>query len=135
MPHAVIRRQLAVALLLAAGPALGGDVFVVTRADIRLSIDDVRDVFLGEKEFVGTVRLVPIDNQAVQAEFAAKALSMSAQRYTQLWVKKAFRDALTPPVVIAGDAEVIEFVKRTRGAIGYVQSAPRDKDIAVVGKY
>jgi hypothetical protein len=35
----------------------------------------------------------------------------------------------------AGDFEVLEFVKRTRGAVGYVTSVPRDKEVSVVGKF
>jgi hypothetical protein len=123
------------ALVAAATSALGADVYVVARADSKLSLDEVREVYLGDKEFSRGVRLVPVDNQAAQAEFTARALAMDAQRYNQLWVKKAFRDALTPPALLTTDAEVMDFVKRNRGAVGYVLSLPRDKDIVVIGKY
>lgn len=123
------------ALVAATTSARGADVYVVARADIKLSLDEVREVYLGDKEFSRGVRLVPVDNQSAQAEFAAKALAMDAQRYNQLWVKKAFRDALTPPGVLASDVEVMDFVRRNRGAIGYVLSVPRDKEIVVIGKY
>jgi hypothetical protein len=123
------------ALVAAATSALGADVYVVARADTKLTLDEVREVYLGDKEFSRGVRLIPVDNQLAQAEFTAKALAMDSQRYNQLWVKKAFRDALTPPTVLASDVEVMDFVKRNRGAIGYVVSAPRDKDVVVIGKY
>ncbi len=124
-----------ITLATAAASAMGADVYVVTRTETKLSLEDVREVYLGDKEFSRGVRLIPVDNQLAQAEFTVKALAMDLQRYSQLWVKKAFRDALTPPALIATDLEVMDFVKRNRGAIGYVLSAPRDKDIVVIGKY
>jgi hypothetical protein len=60
---------------------------------------------------------------------------MSLDRYNTLWTKKAFRDALTPPAVKVTDSEVLDFIKRTRGAVGYVSSVPQDKGILVVGKF
>jgi hypothetical protein len=127
------------AILLAAslgcGSALGADIYVIAGPDVKLSSDDVRELYLGDKEFSGEVRLVPVDNQAALSEFVVKALGMNPQRYNILWVKKAFRDALNPPAVKTGDFEVLEFVKRTRGAVGYVSSVPRDKEVSVVGKF
>ena len=115
--------------------AHGSDIFIIARADIKLSLDDIRDIYLGDKEFSGNVRLVPVDNQAAQGEFVAKTLAMSVDRYNTLWTKKAFRDGLNPPAVKATDTEVLEFVKQTRGAVGYVSSTPRDKGVIIVGKF
>ena len=115
--------------------AYGGDIYVVTRPDVKLSSRDIREIYLGDKEFSEDVRLVPVDNQAAQAEFVVKALGMNPERYSTLWVKKAFRDALNPPLLKATDSEVLEFVKRTRGAVGYVSSVPRDSDLIVVGTF
>jgi len=126
---------LAALLSLGGGSALGADIYVIAGPDVKLSSDDIRELYLGDKEFSGDVRLVPVDNQAALSEFVVKALGMNPQRYNTLWVKKAFRDALNPPALKAGDFEVLEFVKRTRGAVGYVSSVPRDKEISVVGKF
>ena len=115
--------------------AYGGEIYVVTRADVKLAAGDIREIYLGDKEFSGNVRLVTVDNQAAQAEFAAKVLAMGLDRYNTLWTKKAFRDALNPPAVKATDSEVLDFVKRTRGGVGYLSSAPRDKDVIIVGKF
>jgi hypothetical protein len=137
MLHTARLRRFAALLALAAAAtsAPGAEVYVVARAETKLTLDEVREVYLGDKEFSRGVRLIPVDNQLAQAEFTVKALSMEAQRYSQLWVKKAFRDALTPPALLATDAEVMDFVKRNRGAIGYVLTVPRDKDLIVIGKY
>jgi hypothetical protein len=126
---------LAALLSLGCGSALSADIYVIAGPDVRLSADDIRELYLGDKEFSGEVRLVPVDNQAALSEFVVKALGMNPQRYNILWVKKAFRDALNPPAMKAGDFEVLEFVKRTRGAVGYVTSVPRDKEVSVVGKF
>jgi hypothetical protein len=115
--------------------AHGGDIFVVTRPDVTLAPGDIREIYLGDKEFSGSQRIVPIDNQAAQAEFTAKVLAMNLNRYNTLWTKKAFRDALNPPLVKATDTEVLEYVKRTRGAVGYLSTPPLDKGVVIVGKF
>lgn len=115
--------------------AYGGDIYVIARPDVKVSSDDIREIYLGDKQFSGDVRLVPVDNQAVLPEFVKKALAMSPQRYNTLWVKKGFRDGLDPPVVKATDFEVVEFVKRMHGAVGYVSSVPHDNSVLVIGKF
>jgi hypothetical protein len=119
----------------ACAAAHAGDIYIVTRPDVKLTSQDIREIYLGDKEFSGSIRLVPIDNQAAQADFAVKVLAMSLDRYNTLWTKKAFRDALTPPAVKVTDIEVLEFIKRTRGGVGYVSSAPQDKGVLIVGKF
>ena len=117
------------------GFAYGEDIYVIMHPGLKVSANDIREIYLGEKEFSGDVRLVPVENQAAQAEFVVKALAMDPHRYSIHWVKKSFRDGLNPPAVKSTDSEVLEFVRRTAGAIGYVSSVPRNKDVVVVGKF
>ena len=101
-----------------------GEVVVISNSTITVSADEVRDIFLGEKQFAGSTKLVMIDNAAVQSGFLAKIMHMDAEKYNGIWTKKSFRDGLTPPAVRSSDAEVIEYIKRTPGAIGYVSTTP-----------
>src|SRR5258706_6489539 len=88
---------LAALLSLGCGSALCGDIYVIADPSVKLSAEDVRDPYLGDKEFSGDVRLFPVDNKAAISEFVFKALGMNPQRYNTLWVKRAFRNALNPP--------------------------------------
>ena len=114
----------AVILLLTSQFANAAGVVVIANPDVSVSADEVRDIFLGEKQFAGNTKLVVVDNAPMQASFLSQVMHMDAAKYNGIWTKKSFRDGLTPPAVKSGDAEVIEFVKRTSGAIGYASSAP-----------
>ncbi|MBV9620797.1 MAG: phosphate ABC transporter substrate-binding protein, partial [Gammaproteobacteria bacterium] len=83
---------------------------------MTLQSADVRDLFLGDKQFSGSVHLVPVDNAAQQPAFLERVLKMSAAKYSTGWTKKAFRDGLTPPLVLGSDAEALAYVRRTSGA-------------------
>ena len=124
---------LATLLLSLAGTAAAADMFVVAHPGVTLTADDVREVFVGEKQFAGSVKLAPMDNAALQAEFQSKVLKMDAGRYTTVWSKKGFREGLTPPAVRGTDNEVNASVKSTPGAIGYV-SKP-GPDVKVIHKF
>lgn len=124
MKHRVL---LPVAVGVAIGMACLGvnaQVVVITNPSITLTADDLRDVFLGEKLLAGSTKLVPVDNASAQDLFLSKVVKLDAAKYTTAWTKKSFRDGLSPPATKATDAEVIDFVKRTSGAVGYVKSAP-----------
>ena len=110
-----------------------GDIFVIAHGDVTLSPDEIRDVFLGDKQLAGSVKLAPMDNSAAQADFLSKVVKVDAAKYTSIWAKKGFRDGINPPPVRGGDAEVISAVKSTPGAVGYVSKAPADAK--VIQKY
>ena len=112
-------------LSLAAVPALAlADVYVIANSATAVTDADIRDIFLGDKQLAGSTKLVPVDNGPAQDEFLSKALKMESAKYNSTWTKKSFREGLNPPSVRSGDLEVIEFVKKTPGAIGYVRSSP-----------
>jgi ABC-type phosphate transport system substrate-binding protein len=104
--------------------ANAGDVVVISNSDLTISADEIKDIFLGEKQFAGSIKLTVIDNASAQGGFLSKFMQMDAAKYNNIWTKKSFRDGLTPPAVKSSDAEVTEFVKRTPGAVGYVSSTP-----------
>lgn len=114
--------------------AAADDLYVACHADVSLAAADIRDVFVGEKQFSKATKLVPVDNVAAQATFLEKVLRMSASKYANTWAKKSFRDGVHPPVVKANDAEMLEFIKRTPGGCGYLVTAPR-LGVTVIGKY
>ena len=123
----------ALLLTLGASAALAGDVFVITHSGLALQAGDVRDVFVGDKQIEGAVKLVPIDNLSAQKEFLEKVIKVDSAKYSAIWAKKGFRDGLNPPTVKSSDAEVIAAVRSTPGAVGYVSKAPAD--MKVVHKY
>jgi hypothetical protein len=120
-------------LLLISTSVLAGDVYVISNKGVSLAAGDVRDVFGGDKQLAGSVKLVPVDNAAVQKDFLDKVMKVDAAKYNSVWVKKGFREGLSPPAVKGSDAEVISFVKATPGAVGYV-AAPAD-GVSVVQKF
>jgi hypothetical protein len=113
--------------------AHAGDVYIACSAGVTLSMTDIRDVFLGEKQFAGPVKLLPVDNGAAQTDFLEKVMKMDATKYTTAWTKKSFRDGSTPPSVKSGDGEVVEFLKHTPGGCGYLGAAP-PAGLTLIGK-
>ena len=101
--------------------AEAADYVVITHPGLTLSADDIKDVYIGQMQMAGSIRLVPVDNGAAQEAFLARVVRMEVGRYNTAWIKKAFRDGVSAPALKAGDAEVLEFVRRTPGAVGYVR--------------
>lgn len=106
---------------------------VIAHPAVNLSADEVREVFFGDKQFAGSVKLVPVDNAAQQPEFLAKVLQIDGGKYSARWTKKAFREGLAAPSAKGSDAETIAFVKATPGALAYV--AGPASGVKVLHKY
>jgi hypothetical protein len=129
-----IRFMASACLALALHPAAwSAELFVVAHASVNLSADEVREVFLGDKQFAGSVKLAPVENASLQAEFQSKVLKVDGGRYASIWSKKGFRDGLTPPPVRSSDQDVIGAIKANPGTVGYV-SKP-SADVKVLQKY
>ena len=112
--------------------AEAADYVVITHPGLTLSADDIKDVYIGQMQMAGSIRLVPVDNGAAQEAFLARVVRMEVGRYNTAWIKKAYRDGVTAPALKAGDAEVLEFVQRTPGAVGYVRVVAAGVNVVVL---
>jgi len=117
-----------------AGAAGASDLYVICNSSIALQPAEIRDTFIGDKGFVGAVKLAPADNSAAQAAFLERVLKVDAGKYAGIWTKKSFRDGINPPPIKASDAEAIAYVKQTQGGCSYVLSAP-GPGVAVIARY
>lgn len=129
-----MRHALAGALLAASTAAFATDLVVIANPEVQMAPSEVRDVFLGNRQFAGNLLLRPVDNGPIRALFVDRALAMDEVRYESHWTKKSFREGLLPPALKSGDLEVINFVRRHPGAVGYVASeAP--EGVRVIARY
>ena len=124
------------ALLSCAGGTLAraADLYVICNPNVSISAADIREVFLGDKQFAGPVKLTPVDNIAAQAMFLEKVLKMGAAKYSVAWTKKSFRDGVNPPPLEGSNAETLAYVRRTSGACSYVTIADTN-GVRVVSEY
>jgi hypothetical protein len=109
------------------------DIYVIANPTLKLTPEEAREVFLGEKQIAGSIRIVPFDNASAQAEFLERVYKMDVAKYNTLWAKKGFRDGLNPPVVKGTDLEVVGSVKAKPGGVGYVTTMP--SGVTVIQKY
>lgn len=116
-----MRALYVLALLLLCGAVRAGEV--IAHPSVRLDTADVRDVYLGERQLSGDLRLVPVDNLVAQEEFLAAILQTNLRSYQARWTRKTFREGVRAPLVKGSDAEVSSFVRATPGAIGYVSGS------------
>ena len=134
MPSASRSWLLGVALWACSAAALTSDIYVVCNPNVSLRPGEIREVFIGEKNFAGAIRLTPADNLAAEASFLGKVMKFTVDKYTSLWTKKAFRDGANPPLVMVNDNEALAYVRQTPGACSYVEAVP-PPGVAVVGKF
>jgi hypothetical protein len=123
----------ALAVLGLASSLAQAEVFVICNSGTQISAGEIKEVFTGDKQFAGSTKLVPIDNGPAQEAFLSSALKMDAGRYNTIWTKKSFREGLVPPAVKSGDTEVLDFVRKSPGAVGYVTSQP--SGVTVIQKF
>lgn len=128
--HRLAVAALAGAGLVALSPAHAQTV--ITNPSVALTAADVHAVYTGDKQFAEGGKLVPVDNAAAQKAFLANVLHVDGGKYNSIWAKKSFREGLTAPLTKATDNEVIEFVKKTPGAVGYVGDVGKATGISVV---
>jgi ABC-type phosphate transport system substrate-binding protein len=147
MPSHVVRAvAFALALGLAGGVGGAADAFVVivhpsvTGTSARRA--DVAAVFLkkASRWSGGGGLAVPVDQSAtstVRIAFCEGVLRQPVAQVVQYWQQQMFSAArLQPPTVKGTDAEVIAFVAKNAGAVGYVTAGatlpPEVRTLALV---
>lgn len=68
----------------------------------------------------------------LRKEFSTEILGMSLDMVESHWQAQVFAGRGTPPKVFSGDSEVVDYVRRTPGAVGYVTGASDTSSVTVI---
>jgi hypothetical protein len=91
-----------------------------------LSSTDIRDAYLGETAFWGQVKIHPATLRVppeLLAGFLAATLATTPSEYERAWMMRVFRDGGMPPRGFDTPADLLRYVARTPGAVGFVRPA------------
>jgi len=115
-------------MFFSAEAAIAGDIVIIGNkylAESSLKKQDLRDIFLGKKTgWSDNKKIIFViqENPTVTVQFLKNYVHKSATQYASYWKEKVFTGKGTPPKSFSSDKDLIEFVARTEGAIGYVSS-------------
>jgi hypothetical protein len=137
-----MRRVLCVTIatlgLAAASPASAADFKVVANPSVKasdISIDDLKGVFLATRiSLPDGSQVTPVLAKAGAAHEAfLKDLGKTGSALSTYYRSLVFTGKGAMPKICGSDAEVIEYVAKTKGAIGYVSAEAKAPGTKTLG--
>ena len=128
-------RLLTAILFIAALPTTADPVLVGHPGLPTLDRITVQRIYTGRVVELGGVHLTPVDlppGHPVRSRFLGEVLDQDEDKYTGYWTVRRYVGKGTPPDELGTAAEVIEFVTRTVGALGYVDESDVTPGIKVL---
>ena len=134
-PPFLLRTWLMLGCLLAPGLA-GAAVVIVAHGNVRkLDVTQVQRIYTGRLVELAGQALLPV-NQApgslMRQRFLNDYLQQDEDRYTAYWTVRRYVGKGTPPHEVRQTAEMIDYVSKTPGAIGYIDEADLPPGMNVV---
>ena len=115
------------------------DVVIVANKDVPVSELDraaVKDIFLGRMAtWKNGEKIVPAilkSESKVREAFLRTVVRKSPAQFLTYWRRAIFTGTGTPPRAFASEAELLEFIAGTGGAIGYIGSSPSHPGVKVI---
>lgn len=104
------------------------DVLIIANKDLpenTLSQQEIREIFLGKRvqwSDNSRIRFATLRTAEIHSMFLEQYVKMSEADWKIFWKRMVFTGRGLPPETIATEAELIDFVSKTKGAVGYVSS-------------
>jgi hypothetical protein len=127
----------AAAVLCVSWQASAGEIKVIANPSVAassISTGDVKDVFLLDKDSLGGSHVDPVlikggpAHEAFLKEFLGKSDTALQAFYRSL----VFTGKASMPKMFATDAEVVAYVAKTKGAVGYVSNGASTEGVKVL---
>ena len=137
----IIKIIFALSVLFASWPhqAIGADIVVIAHRDYpsdALSLQDLKKIYLGEKQYEGSLKISPIDQRdmnPIKPIFVKKVLDTELKKYKGYWLIRVFKEGIIPPAIKGSSEGIVETILTKRGSVGYVwASEARGKDVKIL---
>jgi ABC-type phosphate transport system substrate-binding protein len=118
--------------------AASAGVVVIGHADVaRLDAQTLEKIFTGRVISVDGVPVVAVNvsrGSALRKQFLESFLKQDDDQYTAYWTVRRYVGKGAPPREFSNVSDLINFVKSTPGAVGYVEEADVPAGVVVLLK-
>lgn len=124
----------ALLLTMITGHALAG-VVVIAHPDVRqIDSNTTQKIFTGKVIKVGGVNVTPVNLKPgkLRDQFMREIMDSTDEKYIAYWTVRRYIGKGTPPKEVDDTASMIEFVRTTPGAIGYIDEQDVTTDLNVI---
>lgn len=110
------------------GVALADDIIVIGNRSVpasQLAPKEIQKIYLGKKKNWSNglkVVFVKLGKGDVSKKFLKSYVKKNPSMYNKYWKKKMFTGSGTPPIVFEKEKDLVAYVAKTKGAVGYVSS-------------
>lgn len=133
--HALL---ITLAALLAGGSRAAGNVVVIGHPNLAaLDAATLEKIYTGRVIEVNGIAVTAINasaGSALRSRFLQFFLHQDEDKYTAYWVVRRYIGKGAPPRELTGSAAIIDFVRSTPGAIGYVEESEIPSGVKVLLK-
>jgi ABC-type phosphate transport system substrate-binding protein len=113
-------------ILLISISLLAEEIVIANTSDKDLTSDDIKQIYLGKRKLWsdGTkISLVTFKSGAITDSFMKNFLNKKTDQFLIYWKQLMFTGRGSMPKLVSSEEEMIEYVKETPGAIGYVSES------------
>jgi len=113
------------------------EIVVITSKDTpidKISKQELKNIYLKIKTFINGQRVIPVNLPAdspLRKIFQEKVLGMDNEQLNLYWNEMYFH-GVEPPIVLSSEEAVKKFVKKVKGAIGYIRKENVDSSLKII---
>lgn len=123
--------------LLAGATVWAGEVVVANKSVPAESLEraTLADIYLGKKsrwDNGSAIRVAMLKGGSTHETFVREIVGTTPSQLKDFWKEVVFTGTGTPPKILGTEADLVEFVASTSGAIGYVDSSTAHGDVKTI---
>ncbi len=102
----------------------------------QISKEEIADIYLGKlKRFSNGEAVLAVDHQEsadIRTQFLQAVLDKNPTQMKSYWSRLIFTGKGVPPEVMENDAEIVKYVSKNPGAIGYIETQAVTDKVKVI---
>lgn len=115
-----------------------GDIVIIGNNNVpKMDLVTIQKIYMGKIVSISDIALKPVNAKLGSTErnrFLETFMQQDEEKYTGYWTVRRYIGKGTPPNELNSAAEIINYVKSTAGAIGYIDASELKADLNVLGR-
>jgi ABC-type phosphate transport system substrate-binding protein len=115
-----------------------GDIVIIGNHNVpKMDLVTIQKIYTGKIVSVSDINVKPVNAKLGSNErnrFLENVMNQDEEKYTGYWTVRRYIGKGTPPNELNSAAEIIDYVKSTAGAIGYIDATELKTEMNVLNR-